>query len=278
MRYSLAMRKIYIFQIFYNEQTKNSLDPGFLPLDNIDNVRADWREYWPIRKYLLSNQLDENSVYGFFSPKFKKKTGLSADECFKFIDGHTTDVDVFSFSPFFDLGAFYKNSFFQAINQCPNSRYAMEGALKIIDPALDLNELIMHSGNNIFCNYFVAKPVFWRAWLANCELIWAECEENTSLIAKGLNEVDSSHDSPALIKTFLIERMASLMLATNSVWNVEAFNPFMLPLSSSLISGEPIPLIEMDALKIAYASQKRVEYLNLFHYIQNSLIKNIGQL
>ena len=276
MRYSLAMRKIYIFQIFYNEQTKNSLDPGFLHLDNIDNVRADWREYWPIRKYLLSNQLDEDSVYGFFSPKFKEKTGLSADECCKFIDGHTTDVDVFSFSPFFDLGAFYKNSFLQAINQHPNSRDAMEAALKIIDPSLDLNELVMHSGNNIFCNFFVAKPAFWRVWLKNCELIWAESEANASSIAKGLNEVAHSHDSPALIKTFLIERVASLMLATYSKWNVKAFNPFALPLSNAVISKEPIVLVQMDALKMAYTIQKRPEYLNLFQHIQNSVIESLG--
>jgi hypothetical protein len=32
----------------------------------------------------------------------------------------------------------------------------------------------------------------------------------------------------------------------------------------------------MDALKIAYASQKRPEYLNLFHSIRNLLEKKLG--
>ena len=39
------MKNIKIFQIFYNEATKNSNDPGFLPLDNMENPRPDWREY-----------------------------------------------------------------------------------------------------------------------------------------------------------------------------------------------------------------------------------------
>ena len=73
------MKSIFIHQIFYNAYTEKSLDQGFIPLDNSDNVRPDWREYWPIRKYLINNELNENDLYGFFSPKFKEKTGLSAD-------------------------------------------------------------------------------------------------------------------------------------------------------------------------------------------------------
>ena len=87
--------------------------------------------------------------------------------------------------------------------------------------------------------------------------------------------VADSHDSPALNKTFFIERVASMMLATDNTWNVKAFNPFALPLSNAPISQEPTPLIQMDALKIAYASQKRVEYLNFFKYLQKLVIENV---
>jgi len=269
------MRPIHIFQIVYNKETEDSRDAGFLPLNNMNNLRPDWREYWPIRNYLLANDLDENGLYGFFSPKFKAKTGLSSRECFDFINSHPSDVDVFSFSPFFDLGAFHLNSFLQAIYQHPESRYAIEGAVKIVRPSLNLNELVMHSGNNIFCNFFVATPKFWRSWLTECELIYSECEANSGPIGRGLNMAADSHDSPAPIKTFFIERAASLMLATNNAWRVKAFNPFALPLSNAPISREPTPLIQMDALKIAYASQKRVEYLNFFKYLQKLVIENV---
>ena len=43
------MSIIYAYQIYYSEQTRDALDPGFLPLDNLANPRPDWREYWPIR-------------------------------------------------------------------------------------------------------------------------------------------------------------------------------------------------------------------------------------
>jgi hypothetical protein len=67
-----------IYQIYYSEATKAHNDPGFLPMDNLANERPDWREYWPIRNYLLNNNLEEDTRYGFLSPKFEAKLLKSA--------------------------------------------------------------------------------------------------------------------------------------------------------------------------------------------------------
>ena len=80
------MTQSKIYQIYYSKETQASNDQGFLQLDNLSNERADWSEYWPIRNFLLSNELDESSFYGFFSPKFKQKTFLSSTEAYHFID------------------------------------------------------------------------------------------------------------------------------------------------------------------------------------------------
>jgi hypothetical protein len=265
------MRNAHIFQVFYNEETKNTLDPGFIPLDNCNNLRPDWREYYPIKNYLKNNTLNEGDLYGFFSPKFKLKTGLSASDCFSFINSHPINVDVIGFSPLFDLGACFLNSFLQCIAQHPNSRYSIENSLKLINPSLGINELVMHSNNTIFCNYFVAKPKFWRVWLETCELIWCESELNSSLLAKELNSIAEIHDNNAPIKVFVIERIASLILATSNNWNVEAYNPLKLPFSDAKVSREKNGLIQMDALKIAFANHGRHEYLTLFNSIRNLL-------
>jgi hypothetical protein len=268
--------KINLYQIFYNEETKKSRDVGFLLLDNTENQRPDWREYWPIRNYLLNKSLDEDALYGFFSPKFKAKTGLSSDKCFHFINSQPRDIDVVSFSPFYDLGAFFQNSFLQCLEQHRNSRFAIEGALKILAPLQSIDDIVMHSGNNIFCNFFVAKPRFWKAWLENCELIWNECEKNSNPIARELNAVAKGHDSPAAIKTFAIERIASLILATNHSYKIKAYNPFELPFSNAGISKERNALIQMDALKLAYSEQKREEYLKLFKIIADLVQKKLS--
>lgn len=268
--------KTKIYQIFYNEETKKACDDGFLPLDNTENLRPDWREYWPIRNYLLNELLDEDTFYGFLSPKFNTKTGLSSDKCFDFIKTQPQEIDIVSFSPFYDLGAFFQNSFFQSFSQHPNSRFAIEGAIKMLTPLLSVDEIVMHSGNNIFCNFFVAKPKFWRIWLQKCELVWQESEINISPIAKEWNKFAYGHDSPAAIKTFVIERVASLILSTNHSWRINAYNPFELPFSNAEISKERSALIQMDALKIAYSEQKRVEYLKLFKNIAELVLRKIN--
>jgi len=49
---------IRVFQIFYDEDTRASLDRAFEPLDNTKNARSDWYEYWPIRNYLYKQRRD----------------------------------------------------------------------------------------------------------------------------------------------------------------------------------------------------------------------------
>lgn len=269
------MEKIFIFQIFYNAQVKGELDPGFIPLDNEANIRSDWREYWLMRNYLLSNDLEEESLYGFFSPKFKQKTGLQAADCYKFIGDNHESIDVFSFSPFFDIGAWHLNSFSQAIQQHPNSRSAIINSLNILSPAVALETLVMHSGNTIFCNYFVAKPKFWRLWLETCELIFSEAEANNSKLSKDLNTAADRHHSNAPIKTFIIERIASLILATDDQFKVKSYEPFMLPFAPTRFSKELTGLIQLDSLKIAYAQSGRAQYLNLFESIRLLIEKKI---
>src|SRR5262249_23874509 len=106
----MSETKVHIFQIYYSDQTRNILDPGFLPLDNRSNERPDWREYWPIRRFLSSAELREGDFYGFFSPRFKEKTGLSSDDVRRYIDA---DYDVISFSHFFDQSCAFANPFEQ---------------------------------------------------------------------------------------------------------------------------------------------------------------------
>src|ERR1700682_4374243 len=71
-----VMYPMHIFQILNHYTAPQDLDPGFAVLDNSANERPDWYEYWPIRKFLLNEALDEDAFYGFLSPKLKSKTSF----------------------------------------------------------------------------------------------------------------------------------------------------------------------------------------------------------
>ena len=77
---------INIYQIYYDKQTYEMLDKGFLPLDNSNSPRPDWFEFWPIRKFLKETPLNEDSWYGFLSPKFVLKTGFTSTVIKDFIN------------------------------------------------------------------------------------------------------------------------------------------------------------------------------------------------
>ena len=105
-----------LYQIYYSEQSRTQLDPGFIPLDNAANDRPDWREYWPIRRFLREHSdLDPQAYYGFLSPKFREKTGLDAAAVRGFIDQQDGAADVIAFSPYFDQIAFPLSIMEQAI-------------------------------------------------------------------------------------------------------------------------------------------------------------------
>ena len=154
-----------LHQIYYSPQSRAELDPGFLPLDNLSNPRPDWREYWPIRRFLLSNSLEPESYYGFLSPKFKHKTGLSSAAVYEFIGGQTERPDVLLFSPYFDQIAFFLNIVEQGCINHPVMADTLNEAAALMFPGFRSGAIFAIAANTVFCNNFVAKPRFWSEWL-----------------------------------------------------------------------------------------------------------------
>jgi hypothetical protein len=266
-------RSVEIRQIYYSEQTRLQLDPGFIALDNCGH-RPDWREYWPMRTYLLGHSLDEGTLYGFFSPKFRQKTTLDSATVSAFIEAAPADVDVIGFSPFFDQGAAHLNVFEQAATNHPGIWPIFEAVMKVVAPGIDPRTLPMDSRHSIFCNYFVAKPAFWRMWLGVTEPLFAIAEAGTSELARLLNAPIAYGPGAAPSKVFIIERIVALVLAADPRWRVHHFDPMRLPMSVSIVRGYPADLLVLDALKTAAIETRRAHYLDMFHQIRATLLQN----
>ena len=269
---STAPRRVEIRQIFYSEETRQQLDPGFIPLDNCGQ-RPDWREYWPMRQFLQNNKLDENTLYGFFSPKFGKKTTLDSNAVNAFIASVPRDVDVIGFSPFFDQGAVHLNVFDQAATNHANSWPVFEQAVAFVAPGVDPHNAVMDSRHMIFCNYFVATPPFWRRWLAVNEVLFAVAEAGSSGLAQLLNSSIPYGNGLVPAKVFVQERIVSLLLLGERHWRVRHFDPMRLPMSGSIVSPYPADLLVLDALKTAAIEQGSQNYLKIFQQVCNTLLE-----
>jgi len=259
------MSGIFIYQILNHYTKAEDLDPGFAVLDNSSNERPDWFEYWPIRKFLLTESLDEEAFYGFLSPKFKRKTNLSAAAAREFVRRHSDTIDVALLSQSIHLPAYHLNIFKFGDAAHPGLLRVATQFFKRIGQPTDLNELVTTSRNEVYSNYLIAKPRFWRAWLKITEQLFAFAESPTDPLGAELLKATSYRDRHDVqIKIFIMERIATWILACDSRFVARARDPFVARSRTYKLPGA----ILCDALKIAYVTNgRRDEYRELFYSI-----------
>ncbi len=263
--------QIHCYVVSYTAEIYNNVQAPFEPLDNLDNPRPDWQEYWPIRKFLLSENLIEDHYYGFFSPRFQEKTGLSAAQIVDYLLKLKNYNDVILFSPQPDMGAFFLNVFEQNELFDPGFKESSQSFCNFAELNIDISELIMDSRNIIFSNYFIAKPIFWRRWLSVCETLFDACENYPPIARIHGWLQETNYRNGIQRKVFIMERVASLLLATEKKWSIHSHNPFVFAYSASRLNQFPDKAIICDALKIAYKETKNPTHLMQFF----NIIKNI---
>jgi hypothetical protein len=261
----LDMPAVHVHQILNYYTPREALDPGFLVLDNSANERPDWYEYWPIRKFLREQPLDEDAFYGFLSPKFRLKTNLGAAQVREYIEAAPVDTDVFLFSPSIHNSAYYWNVFEHGESEHPGLAGIAARFFARIDPAARLEELVSDSRNTVHSNYFIAKPRFWRAWLQLNERLFAIAEDPGDRLGEELRTPTAYRGSASVqMKIFIMERTATWLLSRDAAFRAQARDPFA---ARSRIYKQPLAVV-CDALKIAYATQGRGQYKDVFLMLQ----------
>lgn len=266
-------RPIHLYHVAYSERTLADIEPGFLVLDNLANERPDWYELWPIRRFLLANPLDEDALYGFFSPKFRLKTGLGAAEVRAFIerDGAASDAYLFCAQP--DVGMFFRNVFLGGGTVYPGNFETTQAFLTAVGDDVDLSTLVMDSTGIVFSNFVVARPCYWRAWFYLADRLFAIGEyPGGGSLTQALN-TPTTYRGGVHRKVFVAEGIASL-LCSRAGLRCAAYDPFAIPWFSVFRNYRP-QAIAADALKQAYRATGRQTYLDAFDRIQEAVFASI---
>jgi len=267
------MFPIFIYTIAYSQKIAEAIEPGYLLLDHTENERSDWREYWPIRNYLLQNRLDEDAYYGFFSPRFKEKTGLSYEHVTAFIRNSFEDTDAFIFSPQVDMGAFFQNMYYGGELMSPGFLDASQRLLDRNKVDVSLGSLFTDSRTTVFSNYVVARPTFWREWLTIGEMLFAAAETtdvHDELAIKLKSKTTYSGDVQR--KVFVMESLATLVLNLCKNLRVHAYDPFLFAWSAQLGHFKQEAVV-CDALKTAVIKQERGVYGDVFNQISSQVLQ-----
>lgn len=264
---------VHLYNIAYSEQTLHATPPGYRVLDNLDSPRNDWREFWPIRKFLKSAKLDDQAFYGFFSPRFQEKTGLTAALVRGFVREHAARTDVFTFSPQPDMGAFFLNIFEQGEVFHPGLMEASQGFLHAAGLDVDIATLVMDSRQVVFSNYLVARPAFWRQWLSLADKLLEICEGDDPAQAelRAMLTRATTYKGAVERKVFVQERIASLILTIHPIWRVKAYNTFACAWSGTPLNQFKHEAVVSDALKIAMRELGFKDYMDAYSAIRDKL-------
>jgi hypothetical protein len=200
--------KVEIYQIFYDQKTRESLDSGFIPLDNTYPDESEWFEFLPMLRFLNNSELDEGVWYGFLSPKFTDKVGITSVEISEIIHQNHERANVILLSPEWDQVAYFKNIFEQGEFCHPGLLNLSQKFIESEGINLDLRQQIMDSSNTVFSNYVVAKKEYWDKWkkIAKNFFDYASLHKEYSQRLQG----KSYNQYP--MKVFIQERLASVIL------------------------------------------------------------------
>lgn len=267
------MPAMHAYQILNHYTPPGDLDPGFGVLDNSANERPDWYEYWPIRKFLSTQPLDEDAFYGFLSPKFRHKTNLGAAQVRKVVD-LAGAVDVILLSPSIHNSAYYLSVFEHGDAEHPGLAQVAARLFERVGRPVDWARFMSDSTNTVHSNYFLAKPRFWRAWLAITEQMFVIAETADDELGRALTAPTAYRGrTDVQMKIFIMERIATWILVTDPSFTARVRDPFA---ARARFYKLPVAIV-CDALKMAYVAQGRGQYKDVFLMVR-SLRKTLNAL
>jgi len=261
-----------ILQIHYDDASRRMLDPGFIPLEIVGNPRADWREYWGIRTYFLNNDLDADAYYGFLSPIFHSKTGLQAHQVKGHMDANP-GADVYTFSPTMSDAACYLSVFEQGNRRHPEMLPLTIDLMRAVGLDVDIHTLINDFRSTVYCNYIIAKPVFWEKWFAINERMFEIAEAGDSALARKLTEVTDYGKSTVQMKVFIMERIGSLVLALMPELRVVNIPVDAMRIGNPMFYPCRDEMVILDALKQAYINSNDAAYLQRYRALRHDVLR-----
>ena len=168
------------------------------------------------------------------------------------------------FSPSIHTSAHFLNVFEQGEAEHPGLMGITKEFLRRIGSRVDLDEMVSDSRNTVTSNYYAAKPRFWREWLRINEQLFAIAESGSDALGKALTSHTEYRGAfEVQMKVFIMERIASLILASDPSFICRAHDPFV---AENRIYKLPLAIV-CDALKIAYQTQGFGQYKEVFRML-----------
>jgi len=254
-----------IFQIYYDQKSYDKLDRGFIPLDNSSNNADGWFEFKPILNYLNNHDLVDNVWYGFLSPTFYNKTGVTSENIFQIIKQHHQFADVVLLHTGWDQICYFKNPWEQGEFWHPGIKSMSQDFIQKIKLDFNIDDLVTDLTSSVFSNYIIAKKKYWMEWKKISNNFFHYMNDMESKVSRNLLTPHRGIFYP--MKAFVQERFASLVLANNHFKVLAIDQSFGGSLTSALFEDDLTTrelLRKCDLFKNKYRQTKDQQFLKAY--------------
>ena len=259
---------VELFQICYDNATRTSILPGCNIIDNSVEPLPGWFEFGAILHFLRTEVLNNDTWYGFLSPKFIEKTGVQPELVKQFLVDNGNNHEVSLFSPGWDQICYFRNPWEQGELYHPGLLIESQKYFDKINYHIDLKSCVTDTTSAVFCNYVIAKKTYWKIWRDIAEKFF-EYVEQGNISTVSTNYID--YQLPMQI--FVQERFPSAILSTNRLrvltpdWSMQA--PILLFPNSA--SNRHL-LAACDLFKKQFNSAKDQKYLDMYWQIREQVV------
>ncbi|MBS1959519.1 MAG: hypothetical protein JST80_08625 [Bdellovibrionales bacterium] len=218
----MKSKALKIFQIYYLESQKNTLDPAFTPFDNTSNPHPELYETYILEK--IFNQLDHYSedLIGTVSHKFGIKMKVPGSTWLDDIAANP-GADLYICDPFPQDGYFFYNIWGRAEKSHPGIIPFAQDVLDAVGVKVDIKNFPRKIALHCNCNFWVGTKEFWRTYIP----VVSKAKEYV-LQSPKRDEFLLRHSGPDgdfVFYPYIIERLLTSYLVTNSNLNVHKFVP-----------------------------------------------------
>jgi hypothetical protein len=211
-----------IFQICFEKDQLNKVDPLLTPFDNTENEKPELREYHNFLKLIADGHTDDLDAWGMFGPRWEQKMRHDSKLVFDTIENNPgNDIYLFNHARIHEALTFnvweQGELFHKGIRSVASKALEQAG----YDP--DIVNFIMVDEVTCYCSYFVATKEFWKDYLEFLAKIKNELEnlpDDLATIYYG--SANYGRDLNLNMFPFIVERMLSTFLVLHPKYKIHA--------------------------------------------------------
>lgn len=269
----MTLSALKICQIYYKDEQRTLLDPSFEPLDNRGHSDPSL-EFAVFKRLFGGSNFSGDGYFGALSWRFSEKTGLDGGSLNSYISSHP-DVDFFYMNPYPHNEALHQSLWVQGETAHPGFLEVSEAFF--VAAGLEPSDLYHFTPSKSFsvCNYFVARLVFWKAFIPFVQRCLEMAEAN--MTPKLRNKMHSSdgdwkgiHKGATYIP-FIIERLLPVFLRSPE-GRLLRTHQIPLPVKEAKLNDDLLELREMKDVAILARStpildlwrEKREAYCSIY--------------